>query len=306
MLNAANYKSLDIFLIEQLIKIYNYDIYIDKDFVYAEHIIHICSKNNISYQMKNKIVVNCLISGQRTGSTFFIDVLQKTSKNVLALSEIFYYYEGIETYSQSYDRIHKDGILYGCNIETFIGENIEGYFKQFEDLAIFQNKHVLLFKLTIDFLQSLDNFFNLNNILEFMSASKYNIIYLNRNELDMYSSKKLAEIYSYSNVIYKTIPEKMFSNEEYELFKTRKREFENKYIYNTIFKNNIVMVLYDELIKGNIANNINKIINKLNKTNIEYVDCFDYATFSSNDEKYYNIKQNLFSKDEIMNETNWV
>jgi hypothetical protein len=256
--------------------------------------------------MKNKLVVNCLISGQRTGSTLFIDVLQKTSKNVLALSEIFYYYEGIETYSQSYDCIYKDGILYGCNIETFIGENIESYFKQFEDLAIFQNKHVLLFKLTIDFLQSLDNFFNLNNILEFMSASKYNIIYLNRNELDMYSSKKLAEIYSYSNVIYKTIPKKMFSNEEYELFKTRKRKFENKYIYNTIFKNNIVMVLYDELIKGNIPNNINKIINKLNKTNIEYVDCFDYATFSSNDEKYYNIKQNLFSKDEIMNENNWV
>ena len=305
LIQTCHFKILDIFLIEQLIKVYNYEIYIDPDFFKAEYIINICETYNASYQIKNKLMINCLLSGQRTGSTLIIDVLQKTSKNVLALSEIFYFYHGIETYTQTNDSCDKNGILYGGCIEKFTGENIVDYFKQFEDLAIFQNKKIFLFKLTLDFNIPFVRYFKFDDILEFISKSNINIIYLNRDEFDMYVSKHLAEKYSYRNIVYEKIPEKIFTYKNYETLKLIKNDFETKYIHNNYFKNKI-LVFYDTLIKGFLPENINSLLNYLNKTNNEYVNCNDYRIFSANDDKYYNIKQNLFSKNELLDKKYWI
>jgi len=305
LINSLNYKSMDIFLIEQLIKVYNYDIYIDEDFHDIANIIEICNLNNVPYKIKNKLQINCLLSSQRTGSTLIVDVLQKSSKNVLALSEIFYFYDEIETYTSSHDCANNSGILHGYNIFPFTGKNISDYFKQFEDFAIFQNKNLLLYKLTIDFNLPLENFFNLNNIIDFISQSKHNIIYLDRNIFDIYTSKKLADIYSYSNTIYESIPEKFFKYSEVALLNLRKNHFENLYVNNDNYFDNKYFTNYLQLTSGSIATNINFILNNLNKTTIQYVDCDDYKVFLLNDNKYFNIKQNCFLVNEFLGKKYW-
>ena len=53
-------------------------------------IINLCIKHKKVYKVKYPIKIYCLFSHQRTGSTLIIDYIQKTSKKVLALSEIFF------------------------------------------------------------------------------------------------------------------------------------------------------------------------------------------------------------------------
>jgi hypothetical protein len=177
LIKYIDYQVLDLFLIEQVIKHYSYDIYIDEDFLEISKIINICNLNNITYKIKNKLNITCLLSGQRTGSTLLIDILQKSSKNTLALSEIFNYYDEKETYTISYDCSNEFGILHGLKIFPFTGQNMDSYFKQFEDYAIFHDKELFIFKLTIDFNQELDFFKNINDILDFIVNSNNNIIY---------------------------------------------------------------------------------------------------------------------------------
>ena len=121
----------------------------------------------------------------------------------------------------------------------------------------------------------------------------------------MYVSKHLAEKYSYRNIVYEKIPEKIFTYKNYETLKLIKNDFETKYIHNNYFKNKI-LVFYDTQIKGFLPENINSLLNYLNKTNNEYVNCNDYRIFSANDDKYYNIKQNLFSKNELLDKKYWI
>jgi glycosyl transferase family 25 len=199
IINLNNYENLDIFLIRQLILNHNYDVYIDQDFTYSDYIKNICDKNDIHYNLKNNLNINCLVSGQRCGSTLIIDILQKLSKNTLALSEVLSEVLYKEAYYKSYDIKNKYGVLYDFNLNT-CDENIDNYLKQFIDYAIYKNKKLFMFKITIDFNKPLKDTDKLEEIINYISQFK--IIYLSRNVKPIYISKKLADKNGYSNTLY--------------------------------------------------------------------------------------------------------
>lgn len=99
----------DIYLIDRLIKNKNYIIYIDQTIIdnKINELTDLLIDTN--FEIKNNLDISCIVSGQRSGSTLFIDVLQKYTSDVLALSEIFYFYYK-ETYSSSYDV--REGVLH--------------------------------------------------------------------------------------------------------------------------------------------------------------------------------------------------
>ena len=61
----------------------------------ADTIIKICNMHKKEYKIKKPLKIFCILSGQRTGSTMIIDVIQKTSKKIMGLSEIFYHYNNL-------------------------------------------------------------------------------------------------------------------------------------------------------------------------------------------------------------------
>ena len=286
-----NYKKTeyDIFLIERLIQSKKYTIYIDN----TDEIINcnILTKilKNTDFELKNTLNIYSLISGQRCGSTLIIDILQKYQcDNTFALSEIFYNYFGNETYSSSYEV--KEGILKGETIISFNGFNMKEYFQQFVDLAEFKNYKNFVFKLTFDFTCNKNDFNHLEKIIDLISLSKINVIYLDRNDNEAYISKKLADIHGYSNVKYEKLPDKIFSFEELNSF------IKNKMEYMELINNTCTI---NEYITYNENENIETCVKKINDI---------FGTNIDNESKNYikiNSKQNTFAKGKLLEKQYW-
>ena len=280
-----NYSTFDKFLIQSILLNINCELLIDKNFEFYDEIINLCNKNNKNYKLKNKLNITCLISGQRTGSTLIIDYIQKLSHNILALSEIFNYYKNKEIYSKNYDIINKNGILYDTLLsKKFIklnNNNLTEYYKQFEDYAIYLNKNIFIFKLTIDFKQDINDFSNIDNIINLIKDFK--LIYLDRNELDSYTSKLNADKWGYSNVIYQN--DVNINQVEFDFFIKNKNYFYSKYICNLP----VINITYDYLTNNKIYNSIDKLLSYIIEQN-----CLDehlHEIILQNTQNYFNIKQ---------------
>ena len=292
IINNYDYNIYDKFIILQLLSNSVCDFYIDSDFEYYEEVIRFCNKYDKKYKIKNKLKINVLISGQRTGSTVLIDYIQKLSNNVLALSEIFCSFNGNETYSTAYDLNNNYGVLnnkiFKDKFKKLSDTNFDDYFKLFEDYATYNNKKILLFKYTLDFCLELSEHDYIFQIIEL--AKKNTIIYLDRDAEDSYISKKLADKHGYSNVYYNSMDGVNIIHEELKRFIDNKKSFENNYINFTNIKYHLN---YDEI---NNSNNICELINNLlrlvNDDNNEYLDNTLYNIISHNlDYNYFNIKQ---------------
>ena len=293
MITNSDYNTHDKFLILQLISNSVCDFYIDSGFEYYEEVIQFCNNYDKKYKIKNKLKINCLISGQRTGSTVLIDYMQKLSKDVLALSEIFSSINGCEFYSSSYDLENDYGILnnkgFKDKFKKLSDTNLDDYFKLFEDYAIYHNKKLFIFKYTIDFSSELSDHDNMIQVLEI--ARKNTIIYLDRNSLDSYISKKLADKYGYSNTYYNNVEGVGIIYEELKRFIENKKKFEHDYItFNLTVKD---YIHYDEINNSkNIGEFINHLLRKVNDEDHEYLDLTLYHTITQNlGNSYFNVKQ---------------
>ena len=86
----------------------NYIVHIDEDYEDKDSIIKICNMHKKEYKIKKPLKIFCILSGQRTGSTMIIDVIQKTSKKIMALSEVFDYYDNKFAYITHHDIVNKN------------------------------------------------------------------------------------------------------------------------------------------------------------------------------------------------------
>ena len=133
IINNKSFQDLNFFVIINILKNNYFEVYVDEDFSSNDFDLkNELNKYNIDFTIKKKLKINCILSSQRSGSTLLIDLLQKLSSNSLNLSEIFY----SSTYKESYDCLK--GVLKNQNIKSLEenNNNIQLYFKQFEDLAI--------------------------------------------------------------------------------------------------------------------------------------------------------------------------
>jgi hypothetical protein len=282
----------DVFMLDKIIKNLNYDIIIDKNYKYKDLLITICKKYKKKYTIKNPIKIYCLFSHQRTGSTLIVDYIQKTSKKILSLSEIF------EFYNESYDIKNPNGILYNYNLILLKkdGTNIKEYINQFIYIAEDRGYEGLFFKYTFDII---NKFYisNLNLIIE--NIKKYNIIYLDRNDIDIFISKKLADKNNiYSNEVYKNnLSNENFNLEKIYTFLDRKHKFLN--IYLSQF-NKIKYINYNFIKEGEHLHNINYINSLLN---CFYEDSIEYLIYEKYYEYYdiFNKKQNKFDNNKLIN-----
>ena len=269
----------DVFMLDKIISCMNYKIVIEDDYFYKSQLIQLCNKNNKKYILKKPLQIFCLLSSQRTGSTLVVDYIQKTSTKVLALSEIFVEYE------TSYDVTNKNGILYESKIKPLT--NVHDHIQQFINIAEKNNYECLFFKYTIDFTTEYDS--NFLAILE--EIKQYNILYLERNNMDIFISKKLAEKNSYSNEVYqKNIDIDDFDT--YSDFLNRKKLFSTEYL--PLFKN-IKKIHYRFIKEKNHKHNIaciNKYLNRFYSTKMEYLVYEPYY------EQYdiFNKKQHKFNR----------
>jgi hypothetical protein len=286
----SDYNNYDKFIILQLISNSNCDFYIDKDFEYYEEVIDYCNKCNKKYKIKNKLKINVLISGQRTGSTLLIDYIQKLSNDVLALSEIFY-----NVYSTSYDLTNKYGVLnnqiFKDKFKKLSDTNFDEYFKLFEDYAIYNDKKIFIFKYTLDFCLELSDHTHIFQVIEL--AKKNTIIYLDRNAEECYISKKLADKYGYSNTYYDSLDEVNIIYEELKKFTDNKKNFEYNYIN---FKDIKYYLNYYEINNSNnICEFINKLLSILNNETHNYLDNTLYNIIKNNlGNTYFNVKQSSY------------
>ena len=235
----------DIFLLERLIT-NNYIVNIDDDYHDKDTIIKICNMHKKEYKIKKPLKIFCILSGQRTGSTMIIDVIQKTSKKIMGLSEIFYHYNNNFTYLKQYDIVNKNGILYNKNIKYDEHDSLSTYFKQFEDIASYMEFDAIVFKWTLDFHKEINTYTKFYKILEFVSNT--NIIYLDRNQIDCYISRKFADKYGFSHNKYEKIEDEFFSIKELYSFNKNKEEY-----MSIIFEKikNVKCIQYNNIIKNN-------------------------------------------------------
>jgi hypothetical protein len=298
------FKQIDLDFIINLLKNIPFDIYVDQDFTSKSLLIEEFVKNNITYKFKQKLYKYCIFSSQRSGSTLLIDYIQKLSKNSLCLSEIVNLYKKQSTYEYSYDVV--SGILKGIKLQTILecNYNIQEYLKQFEDLAIFQDKVYLIYKITIDISKSLDDFYMLSEIMNYIKVDT-NIIYLQREIKDIYISKVLADIYGYSNSLYKNLKNNIFSHTEVKKYNENLKITENLYLMDKIYNN----ISYTDIC--NNLDNMDIYINKIfNKDNLlpKLIDSDYYNIVKLNINKnnsYFNSKQNNFSLEELNNPMYW-
>jgi hypothetical protein len=278
-------------MLDKILKYINYDVIIDEDYSLKNTIIEICEKNKKNYKIKPAFKIYCLFSHQRTGSTLITDYIQKTSKKIFGLSEIFF------NYINSYDATNKNGILYGANLFKFETDasNIKEYINQFVYIAQEKGYESLIFKFTFDAI----NEFNVPSIdIIINELTNYNIIYLDRNDIDIFISKKLAEKNkTYSNEVYsQKIDETEFNFADFSLFLQKKYEFLNNYLHR--FKS-IKYINYNFIKEDNHEHNIsyiNNLFNSFNSIDVEYLKYEKYY-------EYYNIfnkKQNKFDNREII------
>jgi hypothetical protein len=237
MIKKKNYiiypnENYDMFLIEELLTFSDYNIYLDLKVKNKQLIIDICNKYNKKYKIKNPIKVFCLISEAGSGSTLLVDFLQKNSKNILALSEIFFDSNNFNLF----DVKNNSGILKEFKIKSIDDyySNISDYFKQFEDIANFKDYEIIFFELTLDYNLPIEKNTNLDLYLNFIK--KFNIIHFERNLLECYISKKIecidVNIDDFSKYI-NNIPNDIFKLNEYYEF-TKNMEIYNEYIFKPI------------------------------------------------------------------------
>jgi GR25 family glycosyltransferase involved in LPS biosynthesis len=287
----------DVFMLDKIIKYLNYDISIDKNYKYKNLLVNICKKYKKKYIIKQPIKVYCLFSHQRTGSTLIVDYIQKTSKKILALSEIFntHYTE------TSYDVKNPNGILYNYDLISLNTNhsNITEFINQFIYIAEDRGYEGIFFKYTYDNINNFDTS-KLDLIIE--NIQKYNIIYLDRNDIDVYISKKLADKNNtYSNEVYKNkLTNEEFNIKDFYKFLNKKNDFLNEYL--TKFKK-IKYINYNFIKEGNHLHNINYINNLLN---CFYNDNTEYLIYEKYYEYYdiFNKKQNKFNN-ELINYTEY-
>jgi hypothetical protein len=284
----------DVFMLDKITMKIDYNILIDYDYKYKELLINLCVKHKKSYTVKEPIKIYCLFSHQRTGSTLIIDYIQKTSKKVLALSEVIN-----DTYiTSSYDVNNQNGILYKSKLFELKKDasNIKEYINQFIDIAEEKGYEALVFKYTFNVI----NYFDTSNMERLIKEFKnYNIIYLDRNDIDIYISKKLADKNNtYSNKIYGNILGKDdFNNDKFILYLQNKHRFLKDFLSKL---NNIKYINYNFIKENDHKHNITYINNFLNSfysTDIEYLKYEKYYD-------YYNIfnkKQNKFENKQIIN-----
>jgi GR25 family glycosyltransferase involved in LPS biosynthesis len=285
----------DVFILDKIIRNLNYDIVIDKNYKYKKLLIFICNKYKKKYSIKKPIKVYCLFSHQRTGSTLIVDYIQKTSKKIFALSEIFGNF-----YDLSYDITNQNGILYNYNLILLNknGTNIKEYINQFINIAEDRGYEGLFFKCTFDIINENIELSNLNLIIN--NIKKYNIIYLDRNDIDIFISKKLA---NKNNTLSNEVYINKLNNDEFKLtelytFLNNKHKFLNTYLSQF---NKIKYINYEFIKEGDHFNNIIYINNLLNGF---YNDCYvKYLIYEKYYEYYdiFNKKQNKFDNNELIN-----
>ena len=285
----------DVFMLDKIIKYLDYNILLDDDYKYKELIINLCIKHKKVYKVKYPIKIYCLFSHQRTGSTLIIDYIQKTSKKVLALSEIFF--DNNDYSRNSYDLYNPNGVLYNNEVFELNTDlsNLTEYMSQFIDIAEEKGYEALVFKYTFDVI----NKFDTNNIERLINKFKnYHIIYLDRNDIDIYISKKLADKNNaYSNKIYGNILEKNdFNIDKFTLYLEKKHHFLDDFLSKL---NNIKYINYNFIKENDHEHNIryiNNLLNSFYSTNVEYLKYEKYYD-------YYNIfnkKQNTFDNKQII------
>jgi GR25 family glycosyltransferase involved in LPS biosynthesis len=295
--NIYNAFIYDIFLLERLIAS-NYIVHIDEDYEDKDSIIKICNIHKKEYKIKKPLKIFCILSGQRTGSTMIIDVIQKTSKKIMALSEVFDYYDNKFAYITHHDIVNKNGILYNKNIQYNENDTISTYFKQFEDIASYMDYDAIVFKWTLDFNREINIHEKFYEILDFVSNT--NIIYLDRNLLDCYISRKFAEKYGFSHNKYEGIEDNMFSIKELYLFNKTKEEY-----MSIIFEKikNAKCIQYNNIIQNNdFIKNVYSIFYQIDNSLQEdiYNNIFPFKNFAD-----VLPKQNLFEIDELLDNKYW-
>lgn len=178
-------------------------------------------------------------------------------------------------------------------ILKFNGININEYFNQFIDFAELKNHKKFVFKLTLDFMVNVKKFNFIENILSFINSNNINVYYIDRNDINAYISKKLADKHGYANTIYTHLPEKIFNLKELHHFINNKIEYNNLLHKNLKIKKNI---FYDE--NENIETIIQK-INEIFELNIKYEN-IEYKKYIK-----LNEKQNKFETVTLLDDKYW-
>ena len=166
---------------------------------------------------------------------------------------------------------------------------------QLIDIAEEKGYESLFFKYTFDLVT---NFYKDSLDLIIDEIKNYNIIYLDRNDIDILISKKLADKnISYSNTIYdKQIDTNDLDLSKFYLFLQNKNDFLNTYLSRF---DKIKYINYNFIKENDHKYNINYINNLLNgfySTNVEYLIYEKYY-------EYYNIfnkKQNKFNNSSLI------
>jgi len=234
LINSYNYKCLDVSLVVQLIKNYNYDIFIDDNFYDMSTITNICNLNNVSYKIKNRLKINCLIDNKEydfSKISPIVDILQKTSKNILVLNNIFNFNNNV---------LNKYDTLYGLNIEKFTGnfkcQKVINYFKQFEDFATLQDKTILLFNLNNTLLENVIDFIEI--IKPKMICLSYSNILHNLKYNENFKHNQIYYTDLETNILNKVVtpldmPEKI--NELFNLVNNTNIEYVNNSDYEILY-----------------------------------------------------------------------
>jgi hypothetical protein len=135
-------------------------------------------------------------------------------------------------------------------------------------------------------------------ILDFVSNT--NIIYLDRNLLDCYISRKFAEKYGFSHNKYEGIEDNMFSIKELYLFNKTKEEYMS-IIFEKIKNANCIQ--YNNIIQNNdFIKNVYSIFYQIDNSLQEdiYNNIFPFKNFAD-----VLPKQNLFEIDELLDNKYW-
>jgi len=187
---------------------------------------HLLSESS-GYLEKPTIQFYCLLSGQRSGSTFIIDYLQKTMMyhHVLPLSEIL---NLDNAYLRSYDMTQ--GIFKSIKhvFHPFQNQEYGPYFAQFVEYAESKlDTQVLLFKYTLNYLNDFDAFMEqFPQILGILKSCK--IIFLNRMEMESYVSLQLAQRFGFSHTQYTSVKDDFFKKEQFIQYCRNKHKFESQ------------------------------------------------------------------------------
>jgi hypothetical protein len=276
--NRGNYiitcTNYDAFLAEQIISQMDYFIYVDEGYHNQELIKCLCAKYKKTCHVRYPLKMYCLVSSQRSGSSLFVDYIQKTSKRLLGLSEIFH------NYFEHYDVTHKNGCLNGFDVFPLTKTNMTEYVRQFEEIAEYKDYEGVLFKWTLDFLDK--NIFSKNKIL-FDSISyqirNYNIIHLNRDARDSIESILYQRMTESNNAFLST---KGFEGDHVDVFTKNANYLKNNFLLK--FKN-VKFIDYMFIREFDFAHNIeciNEVLNSFYKTHEEYLVYQAYY-------KHYNI-----------------